>query len=699
MPDLPSAVTRIVNQTAADASNPHGVPPDHDPNRLDSQIYTVLKNRIDRGVVKQTPWWENGLKMRGFINGNQWSADFKKVINRKNGWIRKSINKMKALQTGLLSQVAFQQPKIVGMPTKRGPAAIGEANVDSTLMNYGIVECDFETQQMKIALDAFHFGAGSAQVGTNKEKSGITNVLWRPAEDVVYDPDAKSIEDAKWVARRENVNIHVARHRFNAPYLVSDQTRTGLALATVTPPKADEAKQIKPAPEDETIEIWEVWCRADSLSFMDASERSARNRAKDMVGDKSPEFLKYLSKEGNRVFHLSLNNEGILSDKRWPFVIDTNILPIMPIYLEVSTDGILPNSPLESARGLQKAINTTYTFLVTQAYVAARIKFVGEKSQLAQANVKEALTSPIVGDLIGVEGGHLNLQALKFGEVNNTILQTFKLTNEQFNEVTGFDEIFGGLQGARSATEAGIREARAQTNSSMMRAAFESGLRRVFRAKIQIARSTLTAEQVADFIGREELGYVNPETGVVDDDDSKNTVATYWDDKMKPEIIRRENRIEMVVNSTRRVNPQTEVQDMRFLVQDLIGLIGLYTQQGYRLNKTRMARKVNYVFSRLLRAMGIPDFKQVEVTAEDLEIDDRLMPRGQTEVQMFAKFQESLQKKAAESDGENADALVAFFEAVVGGNAEEAQAQVAQLSPEQRQGLVQALQAQQIPGA
>ncbi len=697
MADLSKEVQKKVPQTAADAAQPTGEPPVHDPNRLDSQIYAVLKNRVDRGILKQTPLWEKGLRTRGFIKGDQWSADLMKVLTIKNGWIRKIINKMKALETGLLSQIAFQLPRVVGLPLKRGPAAIGEANVDATLTNYALKESSFEVQQMKVAKDALHFGWGNVQMGTNKEKSGIMNILWRPAEDVVYDPDAKSIEDAKWVARRENVNIHAARHRFKDNSLVSDQKRQAAKTPATPAPPADAAKQIAPAPEDETIEIWEVWCRADALNFMDAEESSRNNIAKDSVGDKAPAFLKYLSGNGNRVFHISLNHEGLLSDNRWPFVLDTNILPIIPVTLEIDTEGLLPNSPLESSKGLQKAINTTFTFLVTQAYVSARIKFVGDKALLNQDNVKKALVSPVVGELIGVEGGFLNLQQLKFGEVNSNMLQTFKLASDQFDQVTGFNDMFGGLQGSRSAAEATIREDRAQTNSSMMRAAFEGGLRRAIRALIQIARSTLTAKQVADFIGREEMGYVNPDNGEVDDDDTKNTQATYWEDDMKPEIIRRENRIELVLNSTRRVNPQREVADMRLLIQDLIGIVGTYTQQGYRLNKTRIARKINYVFSRLLQAMGIPDYKQVEVSPEDLEIDDRLMPRGQTEEQMFAKFQEDLKKKTAESDGENADALIAFFEAVMGGDAVEAQAKVAQLSPEQRTGLVQALQGQQLP--
>lgn len=684
-------LNKKLDKTAAEAARPQGTPEPLDLLRLDGQIYSVLKSRIERACKHQQDWWDKGLATRKFIKGDQWAADLAKIFTGENGWIRKSVNKMKALETGLISQIAFQQPKNTALPLGRLPSAIGAANVETALINLAYTECDFDTQQMKIAKDALHFGAGFGQVGTNAEKSGLTQVLWRPAEDVVFDPDAKEVESATWCARRFKMNVHAARKKYNDKSIVSEQESNRLNSK-----KDDRDKLPQVAPEDETVEIWEVWCRADALEFMDAKEYDARNKAKDNVNDDAPEFLKYLSKNGNRMFHVCLNHPKLLKDSKWPFIIDNNLLPIWPCYLEVDTETILPPSALEAAKGLQRAMNTIFTFLTTQAYVTARIKFVGDKSQLANEEVKNRIDSPIVGDLVGVEGGHLNLQPLNLGNLNTAMTQLFKMTVDQFDTVTGFNEIFGGMQGTRSAAEAVIRDSRAQTNSSMMRATFMAGIKRINRMMLQVAHSTLKADKVALFVGREEMGYINPETGAVDADDRKNTLAVNWDDKMTPEQIRRENRIEIVTNSTQRTNPQQEVSDMRLLVQDLTGLISVYTQQGYRINQTRMARKLNYVFGRLLQALGIADYKQMEVTPEDLSIDDRLMPRGQTEEQMFAKFKQKEDERREMEDADNAGGLAAFLESVQGMSPEEAQTLVAQISPEQRVALVQALQGSEV---
>lgn len=675
-----------VKQTAAEASMPKGTPEPIDIHTLDGQIYTVLKNRVERGKANQKEWWAAGKKIRSFIKGVQWDDDSKAMFSPENGWIRKNLNKMKALETGLLSQVAFQSPKVAALPLRRNPSHIGAANVDSTLINHSLKEGGFDASQKRMAKDALHFGAGFGQVGTNPEKGGIPTILWRAATDVVVDPDAVCIEDAKWIARRETLNVHAARKKFDDLSIVSDQQHDRENNPNHKP------EGIAKAPEDETIEVWEIWCRADAINFMDASEADARNKVKDSLPDDAPAFLKHLTENGNRVFRISLNHPKLLSDAPWPFVIDNDMLPIWPVYLDLDTEEVLPPSPLLPAQELQRSLNTAYTFLMTQAYTTARIKFVGDKAQLSQENVTAKLKSPMVGDLIGIEGGMLNIQPLNFGPLNNAMVQVYKESDNQFVMITGFNEIFGGMQGTRSATEASIRESRAQTNSSTMRAAFEIGLDRMTRAMDQIAHSTLKADKVADIVGREEMGYVNPETGLVDDDEKLNKKAVNWDDDMTPEEIRRENRIELVINSTRRVNQEQVVTDMRNLITDLMGLVSAYTQQGYRINKTRMARKINYVFSRLLQAMGLPDFKQIEVLPEDLEIDDRLMPRGKTEQQLLQQFEERKAQEAQEADQGNVEGITEFFTQFQGMPPEVIQEQLAQLTPEMRASLVQMLE-------
>lgn len=674
--DLPS------DHLAVEASDPL------DMHSLDGQVYTVLKSRIERAIANQKEWWQQGKNLSEFISGEQWAADLKELLSPHNGWIRKTINKMKALRTGILSQVAYQNPKVTGLALRRTADAIGKSTVESTLINYSIFEADFQSQQKKAALDAASYGAGALQLCTNPEKGGIPTVKHRRMCDVVVDPDALTLEDAKWAAYRRTVNIFDARKEFDDKNIVSDQQRAIEA--------GQKMEGLAPAPEDETIEVWEVWCRADAIGFMDAVEQSARNKRKDesrLKGKDAPAFNRYLSEEGNRVFQLTLHHPKLLTDEPWPFILDNDMLPVWLVYLEEDADKLFPASVLQPAMGLQRAINTVFTCITTQAYTQARIKYAGDKQLLQDPKVMQGIRSAEVGTVVGVDGGSVGLTKIDFGQLNIAVIQLLKETDNFFNQITGYNEMFGGMQGARSAAEAVIREDRAQVNSSSMRQAFETGLKRILRGMSQIAKSTLSAKRVADLVGREEMGYVNPQTGAIDEDDTKNTLCVNWPyDDAKPEEIRRENFIELVVNSTRRANPQQEAQDLRGLIQDIIGLVGTYTQQGYRINKIRMARKLNYVFSRVLQAMGVADYKQMEITPEDLEIDDRLMPRGQTEAQMMDKFkQQQGQEKEAEATS-NADAAAEAIAQQAGVPLEVAQTMLAGLTPEMVAALVQEIE-------
>ena len=673
-PELPS-----------DFLSPDEPQPALDTSVLEGQIYTVLKNRIERAKEAQESWWKAGKALRAFMEGDQWAADLSALMSPENGWIRKTVNKMKSLRTGIVAQVAFDSPKVVALPLRRTPEFIGKATVASTLLNHSIRESNVQLQQKKAALDALAFGAGFMHLCTDPERGGIPGLQWRSSEDVAVDPDAKTIEDAKWVAYRRTVNVFHARKEFDEPSLVSDQqTMKG---------KGVEVKGIAPAPEDETLELWEVYCRADAIGFADADENNKKNAVKDGVSKDSPAMLRYVTEAGNRIFQISLTHNKILSDKPWPFILDHDLLPIWPVYLEESTHTILPESVLKPAMGLQRALNTVYSFIVTQAYTISKIKFSADKQVVQDEKVMKGLKSAEVGSILPVDGGMLGIQQINMGQLSIAMIQLLNQTDQFFNQITGYMEMFGGMEGARSATEAGIREERAQTNTSTMRQAFENGLKRLIRGMWQVAMSTMSAGKVADIVGREEMGYVNAQTGAIDDDDNLNTTPINWPyDNAKPAEIRRENFVAYVINSTRKPNPRQEAQDLRGIMQDLMGLIGSYTQQGYRIAPTRMARKTNYVFSRILQAMGVIDFKQMEILPEDLSIDDRLMPRGPTEEQMLAKFEGQQQEQAQEAAVGNTEAVAEALAQQTGMPLEVAQTMLAGLSPEQVTALTQVIE-------
>ena len=687
--------------------------------KKEMSVYRILKSRLDRAMHNQRDWLRDGEQVERFVYGSQWGSEIAAQLSPENGWIRRSLNKMKPLATGIISQVAFQNPQAMALPLRRESSFIQKATVDATYLNRCIEEARFDKHQRMAAKDALFFGNGYLEVGTDPHKENISTVAHRKVGDVYFDPDATCYEDAQWVAVRQTMNLHTARKVYNAPELTparnaeTDNVEAGsgrpnseVSNSTLSQTAGSEfasGTEKTPAVEDVRITVWRIWLRQEALDF--SAEVTVDKD--DVEGD--DRLRKMLKDEGNRVItiteDLMTGTDGILSNKPWPFVIEKNHLPVSIITLSDQSGRLFNQSELEPLVKLQQTLNMCYSFLLTEAYCTAKIKFIADESVISmQDQVSELIRSNEVGNVVGVPGGAMNMQKLELGSLNQAMLQLLELTNREFDEISGFQEIFGGLQGARSATEASIREGRSQTLSSDMRQSFERCIAQVMRHMLQIAYSTADTNTVANWVGREEMGFVDRSTGepLAPDasmDDMKKAMSMYWNEKMSATEIRRENNIMLVPGSTRRVNPDREIQDLIQVLTLQQQLYSTYQQQGYRIKPEPLVRKMNYIQKRLLKAIGLVDFKQIEITADDVQFEPAMIgqdPTAQINQAREDGRQEMVDEQQA-SEEEIVAALTELFMAQRGLTEEQAQAEVAKLSAAERQALFTALNERGAP--
>jgi len=675
----------------------------------ESNVYRILKSRLMRSEEGMKEWLAKGKAREEFIENMTGDAAVEAMLTSENGWIRSKVNKLRPLKQGILSNVAFKAPQVIGLPLKRDILFAAMANVESTYINRCIEESRFDRQQALVASDCIVYGASFMEKGTDPNKEGIPTARHRRVADVRVDTQAQQPDDQEWIAVREVMNVLQARKLFDCNELVGDSSeqKNTAKEGSGTTPEDRAATHSKTEPEDEVVTLWRFYLTKPASDF-GAHVMKPKPRGGAKKAGTESRIQKMLREDGNKVVTICEKLEGvILACEPWPFIIEQGCLPVSIITIEDSPGRLLPESPLVSVLDQQKTLNNVYTFLVTQAFTMSKIKFAGDKDQLAQENtIEQKLRSPEVGTIIPVPGGFINLKAIELGPqggLNQSMIQLFNLSMQMFDDISGFREMFGGMEGARSSAEAVIREGRSQTLTSYNRQVFDRGIKEVCLHLSQIAYSTSSAKLVAKWVGWDDMGFLPKAAKNAGKDpatlEMSQLISIFWDENKDAEAIRRESNTILLPGSTRRTNADKEVQDLQQVMVHVRDLLMLYQQNGYRIKPEILSKKLNYLLSRMLRAIGFYDYKQMELTGKDLNLEPTLLGKdinASIQAQIAEEggkrtALEEIEEEKQESDEENVEALVEMY-AAQGIEDGAARNKVAQLTPTQRAMAVELIQ-------
>ena len=569
------------------------------------KICKAWHDRINAGIKQQEPWWESGRKRKKFIEGSQWNDT--PDMQLPNGlWSKTTANRMHALVNGYMAATVYRRPNVNAKPPRDGKEEQKKAIVDQALLNYCLREGVYERHQRLSTHDAIVYGAGFRELRLDKERGGIAKAEWRSAEDVVVDPHANTVESSVgWYAIRFTMNVRTARRIYKNDSLKPDG-QVAKDKPSSTGFKRNSSGHVGGGMEDERITLWRVWARGDDpADDEDKDDKKDDEKAED-VGDKNQsELEEYLRKHGNRRLVVCMHHNTVLEDVPWPFVLDHDAFPITVTRLHDVPGQFLPYSPLQPVEELQRQLNWAMTFLITQMRRTSQKKYVVNKEAftgIGKEEIQKLLT--LESEEIIEASGQLDraIQPVDFGTLSAAPIQMFQLLEEQFDTISGYREMFGGMDGARSATEASIREERAQTLSDLMRQATESAANEDLRKMLQMMFSATPAATVVNIVGRDVMEVSQDQlTG------QPIQVVAYWNEDMTPEQIRAEVDVVLEPGSMRRVNRDQEVTDLINVTDRVIGLIAQYPALGLQPNPQALLEWENSILRKLYESLGWVD--------------------------------------------------------------------------------------------
>jgi len=579
--------------------------------------------RIDRAEKLQKGWLKEGDKINKYIEGDQWPTEEEDTQNPDVTWSKTTANRMSPLMHGYMASLLFRQPNVVGRPTRGGPGFAERAQLDAALLNYIGRETNIQQEFHLGIQDGVKTGVGWWETLVDKER-GIPRAYWRNVHDVVVDPDADTtLESAAWVAVRETMNIDDARKEFDDKTLMpnaksrADHDPVNTRATSVGPAK-DAPQDEKNCLEDKII-IYRVWVRGDKPDISDDADITAGPQGRMLI------------LADNR------GDDGPIKDEPWPFVLDHDAFPLVLVRPQLVSGRLLSYSPLKAGYMLQRHINWATTYIATQMRRTSQRKHLIPKELIGEDEL-EKMMSPEADEVIRTNGAlAMNpMHTIDFGSLSNAPMEGLNTFNSQFNDVTGFNEIFGGVRSARSATEASIRDERAQTLVNLMRENTEWAMTKVYRQLLQIAWWTMDADEVAELVGDEKMVFhypvnvpvVDPMTGQPAVDPMSGQPMTQqemktiklWNDEMTPEEIRREVDIMIEPGSTRKVNRDQEIADTGALLDRALSIIGQFASLGLRVDPQALLTYVNWFMEKMAKATGHADFEQVAIPPEALSL-------------------------------------------------------------------------------
>ena len=578
-------------------------------------VCKAWKKRVEDGTKNQKEWVEEGRSFKKFIKGSCWNDMMDQQLPDSQ-WSKTTANRMHALVNGYLATTVYRRPNVNAKPPKAGDEMLNRAIVDATYLNYCLRECKAEESMYLATYDAVVYGAGFCEQRLDKERGGIARMDWVSAEDIVVDPHSNTtISSCAWMARRFTMNIHTARRVFKNEHLKADAQAMNEGPNSVGKKEAPASQHVGGGVEGERITLWRIWARGDDPSVDDA-EKEDDGEEHEPKGEETPEseLQEYLKKSGNRRFILSMNHDTMLEDTPWPFVLDHDEFPITIFRIHRVPGELLPYSPLRPVKELQKQLNWALTFLITQMRRTSQVKYVVDKSAFPGIgnNEIEKLTS-LESEEVIISQGPLDraMQAMKLEPLSQAPLMMLGILQEQFDTVSGFAEMFGGVENSRSASEAVIKQERAETLTDLMRQATEAGATECMRHMLQMSWSATPIATVLNIVGDQKLAPVIDRTS-----GQPVPISEYWDEEMTPDQIRAEVDVVIEPGSMRRPNRDQEMQDIFMMLDKCIGIGAQFPAMGLQPNPESWLKFVNGMLRKGYESMGWVDGSQYLIPPE-----------------------------------------------------------------------------------
>jgi hypothetical protein len=382
---------------------------------------------------------------------------------------------------------------------------------------------DLKTQSRHAIDEALIKGMGCLWPMVYRPPGSDRNVVgsfFDSVDNLLIDPDATSLYNAKWIARRRcRPKWEVLRERPGIdPNELKGHFETSAATASVDAQNFDGYMARAQGKTADAVIYWEVYSKCgigNRLNYV----ASGGTKPIDDIGNALPDDFVYL--EVCQDYHAPLNcppamTENVRTEQdieqikkqfQWPtpFWAD-GLWPFAPIVFHTIPNDPWPMSHIAPAMGELKFLNWFYSHLAGKVLVTSR-DFLAIDKGASQA-IREALRSG--GDLTILELqsslGKSMADLVSFVQhppMNKDIFTVGQLIEHNFEQRTGLTELKYGIssQQLRSATEAEIKKDQADVRPEEMQNQVEDAMGMLARQEAFAARWHLAPMDVQGVLG------------------------------------------------------------------------------------------------------------------------------------------------------------------------------------------------------
>lgn len=418
-------------------------------------------------------------------------------------------------QAQMQAQFLYQQALTA---TEQG-RAIDQARSEilSSYQNYTPHALDLKTESRWAIDEALIKGMGLLYSETYTPpgaKFKLAGSFYDSVDNLVIDPDATSLRDAKWVARRCCHPVWEVERKYGLPPGSLKGNRESVAQASEmnTDPTGDYFR--KQGRSNDLITYWKVYSKMglggrlkgnpDAGGVLETM-RPALDTFGDYcfvaVADGVPYPLNVppaaLSLDPEQARPLVQWESPLWADDGWPFT---------PIYFHTIPGDPWPQSHLAPGMGELKCLNWIYSFIASKIAVTAR-DFIALRKGLAE-EMKTQIESGRDLTILEIEQDHPGaiqdlIAFLQHPQFNKDIWLVAQAIGDQFDRRVGLTELMYGESSRqmRSAEEAQVKSSQTSVRPDDMANKVEDAMSAVARAEAIVARWHLKAADVAPVLG------------------------------------------------------------------------------------------------------------------------------------------------------------------------------------------------------
>ena len=385
------------------------------------------------------------------------------------------------------------------------------ADILAFYLNYTPNALDLKTEARNAIDEALIKGMGCLWTELYQpEGLGITMVgtFYDTVDNLVIYPDAESLREAKWIARRCVHPIWQVEKDYKIPPNTLHGNMESLNRYAENVSDEDADYNRKTGRSNDLMIYWKIYSKMGIGGRLHGVPENLKksleifgNFCYIVICDELPYPLNLPPKEietpGARIEQAIQWPTPFWADGTWPFTpIAFHSIPRCP----------WPMSHLKPAMGELKFLDWVYSFIASKIRISCRHFIAIQKS--ASAELKEIILSGKDYTMVEIEKQHGNtindvVQFLQHPQFNGSIWTVVQAVEKNFAQRTGLSELMYGASAHqyRSATEANAKQTQVSIRPDDMAGLVEEAMTEVARKEALTARWHLQSKDVVPVMG------------------------------------------------------------------------------------------------------------------------------------------------------------------------------------------------------